>query len=133
MPKLTFLALLLTLLTGCGTTDSQMLEQGRSASYIQGFHDGRHSGMQEAGNHYEHYIRDHDRFDADAEYRSGWQDGEAEGIKLQKQATQVGNIAAGAYQSHQIEKEVERQTDMDGVAREAVRGVDTSELESLEN
>jgi hypothetical protein len=36
-------AALLTLLlvTGCGTTDSQMQQQGHSQAYIMGFHDGR--------------------------------------------------------------------------------------------
>lgn len=43
-------------LTACGTTDSTLREQGRSEAYVTGLHDGRHSGMQEAGNEFEHYI-----------------------------------------------------------------------------
>jgi len=116
---------------GCGTTDSQLLEQGHTASFVQGFHDGRHSGMQVAGNEFEHYIRDHDRFESDQEYENGWIEGEAEGIRLQQRAMEVGNIAAGAYQGHQIGKEVDKQTDPDSAARKAVRNVDTSGLDSL--
>ena len=59
-------------LTGCGTTDSALTESGRSETYIQGFHDGRHSGMREAGNNYEHYIRDQSKFDSEPDYRDGW-------------------------------------------------------------
>ena len=52
--------LLLSLLaTACGTTDSSLKDQGKSEAYVTGFHDGRHSGMREAGNEWEHYIRDH--------------------------------------------------------------------------
>jgi hypothetical protein len=40
----------LLLLVACGTTDSTMRQAGHNEAYVQGFHDGRHSGMQEAGN-----------------------------------------------------------------------------------
>ena len=48
-------ALSAVLLAACGTTDSQMQQQGHSMAYIQGFHDGRHSGMKEEGNEGELY------------------------------------------------------------------------------
>src|SRR5210317_1822269 len=72
--------ILSTLVTvGCGTTDSALKEQGRSQSYITGFHDGRHSGLKEAGNNYEHYIKDTERFKSDTDYQEGWLAGEVEG------------------------------------------------------
>ena len=60
------------LLTAWGTTDSQLQQQGRSQAYITGFHDGRHSGMKEEGNNFEHYIRDEARYNSDPDYRTGW-------------------------------------------------------------
>ena len=54
-------------------------------------------------------------------------------MKLQDQATMVGNAAAGAYSGYQVGKEVDKQTDFDKIAREAVKDVDTSELKNLEN
>jgi hypothetical protein len=59
-------------LMACGTTDGSLKEQGKTEAYIQGFHDGRHSGMKEEGNHYEHFIKDEARFAGDPDYKSGW-------------------------------------------------------------
>ncbi len=46
-----FLASLLPLLLSCSTSDTTLRESGRSDAYIAGFHDGRRSGMNEAGNY----------------------------------------------------------------------------------
>lgn len=120
-------------LAGCGTTDSALIDSGHSETYIQGFHDGRHSGMREAGNNFEHYIRDEDRFGSDSDYRAGWLSGEIEGKQLQAQADAIGRTASGAYQAVEIEKEVDKSTDYDQFAKDAVKGVDTSSLNGLEN
>lgn len=109
-----------------------MREQGHTDSYVQGFHDGRHSGMKEQGNNYEHYIRDVERFEKDAEYKAGWLAGEAEGKKLQKQATEIGAVAAGAYSGYKINKEVKKNQDVDQIGKDVLKGVDTSDLEALE-
>jgi hypothetical protein len=129
--KLLTVFLMLVTLAACGTTDSSLKDQGKSEAYIQGFHDGRHSGMSEEGNPYEHYIKDEARFVADLEYKSGWLAGEVEGKALQDQATSIGNAAAGAYSGSQIIKEARKSTDADKAARDAVKGVDTSGMDSL--
>ncbi len=122
-----------SLLAACGTTDSTMRSQGHSDAYVVGFHDGRHSGLQEAGNEWEHYIRDYERFESDAEYKSGWLAGEAEGKRLQAQATAVGEAAAGTYSGYQIDKEVKKSSPHpEKEARKVLKGVDTDELKSLE-
>lgn len=98
-----------------------------------GFHDGRHSGMREAGNSREHYIRDNQRFDTDSEYRAGWIAGETEGKSLQAQAQSIGNSAAGAYSGQRISEEVDHaQPDPQKIANDVLQGVDTSELKSLQ-
>ena len=58
-------------LNACQTTDSSMREAGHSEAYVAGFHDGRHTGMEEAGNTWEHYTRDHERYDNDEQYQAG--------------------------------------------------------------
>ena len=129
--RILFVLAVAILLSACGTTDSTLQQQGHNQSYITGFHDGRHSGLKEAGNHYEHYMKDTERFESDSEYRDGWLAGEAEGKKLQAQAVAAGNAAAGAYGAHQIGKEIDKH-DPDRVAKDAVKEVDTDALESLE-
>ena len=125
------LACVLVLLAACGTTDSQLQQSGHSQGYITGFHDGRHSGMQEQGNSFEHYIRDHERYSSDPEYKAGWDEGEAEGIKLQAQATAIGTGAAAGMTASSVGKQVDKQTDGDRAARKALKHTDTSGLENL--
>lgn len=114
---------------GCQTTDSALQSAGRSESYITGFHDGRHSGMKEAGNYLEHMVKDVQRFETDTDYREGWLAGEQEGIRMQNQA----NAAVGSAAGHQIatdaDKSVEHEIDKAG--REATKNVDTESLKIL--
>ena len=120
-------------LTACGTTDTAMRDQGRSDSYVIGFHDGRHSGMKEAGNEWEKYIRDHERFETDADYKSGWLAGEEEGKRLQAQAQAVGEAAAGSYSGYQVDKAIEKSgPHPEKAAKKAMQGVDTDALKALE-
>ena len=123
----------LFLVAACGTTDTAMRDAGRSDAYVTGFHDGRHSGMQEAGNQWEHYIRDHERFDADADYKAGWLAGEAEGKRLQAQAKAIGEAAAGTYTGYRVGEEADKAgPHPEKAAKEAMKGVDTEVLKSLE-
>ncbi len=114
-------------LTGCATTDSTLRDQGHSESYVQGFHDGRHSGMAEAGNFLEHVVKNSQRYANDAEYRAGWLAGEAEGKQMQQEA----NAAAGAYTGSQIRNEYKKSHDYDAIGRDAMKGIDPKSLEPL--
>lgn len=127
------LLLCLAFLASCETTDSTLRSQGHSESYVQGFHDGRHSGIKEAGNIWEHYVRDHERFASDSEYQKGWKAGEAEGKHLQEQAKALGDGMAGSYTGYKVGKEVDKsKPDPNKAAQEAMKGMDTSGLKSLE-
>ena len=121
------LLLSLGVLAGCGTTDTAMREQGRSESYVLGFHDGRHSGMKEEGNVFEQFIRDQSSFENNPEYRDGWLAGEKEGQKLQYQA----NIASAAYSDYQAGKAYDRSNNIDKIANDAIKDIDTSDLNEL--
>jgi hypothetical protein len=126
------LTLTLIALAGCQTSDSALREQGNSEAYVLGFHDGRHSGMKEAGNNWEHYIKDFERFESDTEYKVGWLAGEAEGKRLQAQATSIGNAAGGAYTGYQIGKEANKaEPHPKAIAKDVMKDVDTKELEAL--
>ncbi|YCO00635.1 hypothetical protein ACB087_06295 [Vibrio sp. VNB-15] len=111
---------------GCGTSDSALKQSGHSEPYIQGFHDGRHSGMSMAGNDFEHYIRDEARYKSEPDYHQGWDAGELEGRKLQIQAASLGEGVADTYPTNSAG------FDPDKVAKDALKDVDMSELENLE-
>lgn len=124
--KRLLLILLFTLIsTGCGTSDSTLINSGHNMSYIQGFHDGRHSGMQETGNNFENYIKDEKRYESDADYKQGWVAGESEGKKLQSEAVAVGEGIAGSY------PQKSKTTDAENVAKDVLKGVDTSDMKNL--
>ena len=133
MHKFTMLLFLSTsiLLGGCETTDSQLVQQGRSSEYVIGFHDGRHSGIKEAGNPFDHFIRDEKRFAEDDKYRAGWLDGEIEGKRLQAQADNVGKALGNAYTTGKVQKELDK-NDPDRVADDVLKNTDTSVLKNLE-
>ena len=114
-----------------GTTDSSLRGQGHNDSYVIGFHDGRHSGMREAGNNFEHFVQDRERYDTDDDYREGWLAGEDEGKRMQAQADAVGNAAAIGI-AVEAASESSKNSDTSKEAMEkATRDIDTAELESL--
>ena len=120
------LCLLTVMLGGCVTSDSTLQEQGRSESYITGFHDGRHSGMKEAGNYLEHIVKDTQRFKDDADYQAGWLAGEAEGKRIQEQA----NAASGSYNAGKAaDKAGPHPHD---AMKKATKGINTGDLKVLE-
>lgn len=121
---------LLFMASACQTSDTTLREGGHNNSYIVGFHDGRHTGMREQGNVFEHFIQDRERYESDQEYREGWLAGEAEGKKVQLQADMVGGAAAGAYSATKNSKKDHSHGAKDAMNK-AVRNVDTSELEKL--
>jgi hypothetical protein len=120
------LSLLIIVLGGCSTSDSALREQGRGESYITGFHDGRHSGMKEAGNYLEHIVKDTQRFKDDTDYQAGWLAGEVEGIRIQQQA----NAASNSYNAGKAaDKAGPHPHD---AMKDAMKGVNTDDLKVLE-
>jgi hypothetical protein len=120
--------LLLIFLSACATSDSTLRTAGKSEAYITGFHDGRHSGMKEAGNYLEHIVKDVRRFEEDTEYREGWIAGEAEGVRMQNDA----NIAVGTAGSKQTAKEIEKsKPDSKAIGRDVMKDTDTSNFKYL--
>ena len=120
------ISVLTVLLSGCETSDATLRDQGRSESYVMGFHDGRHSGMREAGNYFEHIVKNTPRFKDDADYRAGWLAGETEGKRMQEQA----NAAAGTYNAGKIaDKAGPHPHD---AMKDATKGINTDDLKVLE-
>ena len=129
--SLPFVLVVTLMLGACGTTDSQLESQGRSQAYIDGFHDGSKSGMEEAGNNFSHYVKDEERYQSEPDYRAGWDAGETEGETLEAEAESVGKAAATGMAVDSINKETQKSTDMDRVAKDAVKGVDTTGMDAL--
>ena len=116
------------LLSGCATSDATLRESGHSEAYIQGFHDGRHSGMNEAGNFLEHMVKDTQQFADNPDYRAGWHAGEAEGIRMQQEA----NSASGGYSNDNVRKEIKKsQPNANAIGRDVMKDVDPSTFDSL--
>ena len=67
------LGVLLTL-TGCQSTEQQLLGQGHPPAFVDGFSQGCGSGRRAAGEAGE-FHKDVPRYLQDAEYESGWDDG----------------------------------------------------------
>lgn len=120
-------------LNACQTTDSSMRDAGHNDAYVIGFHDGRHTGMEEAGNTWEHYTRDHERFDSDEQYQAGWIAGEIEGRRVQEQARAVGEAVGGTYTGYRVGEEANKAgVHPHKIANDVMKDVDTSELKVLE-
>ncbi len=121
---------LLLVLAGCQTSDATLRESGKSEAYITGFHDGRHSGMKEAGNYLEHMVKDAKRFEEDADYREGWLAGEQEGIEIQRQS----NAAVGSAAGYKISQDAEKSSkhDINKAIKSGTKDIDTDALKSLE-
>jgi len=130
MPRYLILLLIL-FLSACGTTDSTLRKQGHNDAYVIGFHDGRHSGMREAGNHFEHFVQDRERYDTNDEYREGWLKGEEEGKRIQAQADAVGNAAAIGIAVDAAKTSSGHSGMGEEAMEKATRNVDTSVLENL--
>ncbi|MCD9485466.1 hypothetical protein GLP25_20100 [Photobacterium phosphoreum] len=81
--------------------------------------------MQEGGNSFENYIKDENRYESDADYKQGWLAGELEGQKLQAEATTVSKGITGSYPKKS------ETVNLDDVAKEALKGIDTSGIQSL--
>ena len=124
----TILLSLTVLLGGCATSDSTLREQGHSDAYVLGFHDGRHSGMQEEGNYLEHYVKDYEKFATDREYAAGWMAGEMEGKSLQDQSQAV----ADGYTGYEIGQEADKASvHPKKITKDVMKGVDTSDFDKL--
>jgi hypothetical protein len=125
---LVFIVAFPSLLSGCATSDATLRESGHSETYIQGFHDGRHSGMNEAGKNLEHMVKDTQKFADNPDYRAGWHAGEAEGIRMQQKA----NSASGGYSNDNLKKEIKKsQPDANAIGRDVMKDVDPSTFDSL--
>ncbi|TXS90784.1 hypothetical protein FV139_17565 [Parahaliea maris] len=121
--------LLVLMAAGCETTDSSLQAAGKTEAYITGFHDGRHSGMKEAGNYLEHMVKDTQRFETETDYREGWLAGEEEGIRMQQQADAAVGSAAGYQITKDANKSVKR--DIEKAGKEATQNIDTDSLKNL--
>ena len=60
---------------GCTSTRNRFIEAGYDPVYVDGYEDGRTSGYFVARGHSSRIKKDTRRYDGDAEYRRGWDDG----------------------------------------------------------
>jgi hypothetical protein len=80
MKMLAIAAILCLPLVSCVGTQmkqkhDQLIAQGYSVAYADGFSDGWGSGQQAGGNPYAPFTKDVPRYLHDTEYKTGWDDG----------------------------------------------------------
>ncbi len=63
------------IISGCATQKEIMIQEGHSVAYAEGFDDGCHSGKKAAGNMFEHFKKDENKFERLGKYAQGWSDG----------------------------------------------------------
>lgn len=84
-------------LSACVTNGQMMTQSYISDSYMTGFHDGRHSGLNGAGSTSISLVKDLTRYENDDSYREGWLAGEAEGQRIRQELASLrANQAAKA-------------------------------------
>lgn len=114
------------ILSGCASTSEQMQEQGYPAAYADGFEDGCHSGKKAGGSYFDLFKKDENRFNTDREYAQGWSDSYRQ-CETEQEASE-----RQARMSMQWQKmDQDRKNNLDHVALDAVKGIDTSGFEAL--
>ena len=118
------------LLAGCASQKETMIKQGYPLAYTEGFEDGCHSGKKAGGNLFDQFKKDVRRFEADNQYAQGWSDAfrqcESEQEAIQRQT----RIAIEQQKLSEQRKQTKLQQQYH-LEREAVKGVDTSNLKYL--
>lgn len=117
-----FVAAALSLgLVGCATEAERMAKEGYPPGYTHGYDDGCHSGKMAGGNVFEHMKKDVHRYGSDSDYKQGWDDGFGACEKQQEVTDRA------------VQRSIEQQqrSHSDDMAKEALKGVDTSGLKNM--
>jgi len=65
----------IVMFSGCASTAEMMRQQGYGPNYSQGYGDGCTSGKKAGGSMFDQFKKDVRRFDSNAKYKEGWNDG----------------------------------------------------------
>lgn len=115
------------ILTGCASTSEQMQQQGYPEAYADGFEDGCHSGKKAGGSYFDQFKKDVNRFNTDKEYAQGWSD------SYRQCETEQEALARQTRMNIEWQKmDNERKNNLDHAALDAMKGIETSGLKSLE-
>jgi hypothetical protein len=115
---------------GCATTGQEMTAKGYPPHYADGFDDGCHSGRKAGGSLFDQFKKDVSRFERDSQYAQGWSDGFRQCETEQESAMRQARMA---IEQQRLAEERKRNQDAKQreLEREALKGVDTSNLKSL--
>jgi len=117
----------LLLLSGCATQKETMIKEGYPLSYAEGFDDGCHSGNKAGGSLFDQFKKDTRRFEQDSQYAQGWSDGFRQ-CESQQEATQRQTRMAIEQQKLTEQRKQNKLQEQYHLEREALKGVDTSNL-----
>lgn len=117
-------------LAGCVSTQEAMIKQGYPPAYAQGFDDGCHSGRKAGGSLFDQFKKDVPRFERDKEYALGWSDAFRQCETEQENALRQQRMVLEQQRLQELRKQ-NQLTNEHALEREALRGVDTSGLQSI--
>lgn len=117
-------------LAGCVSTQEAMIKQGYPPAYAQGFDDGCHSGRKAGGSLFDQFRKDVPRFERDKDYALGWSDAFRQCETEQENALRQQRMVLEQQRLQELRKQ-NQLTNEHALEREALRGVDTSGLQSI--
>jgi len=124
-------ALLPTLfLSGCASEGERLMREGASPEYAKGYDDGCSSGKKAAGDMFSQFHKNIRAYQANGDYRQGWNDGHEEcksELMNHYRQQEIGIQQQRAYDEH---KWLENQNQKDMV-KDAMPTLSKEELETL--
>ncbi|MBW1660097.1 MAG: hypothetical protein JRJ48_06335 [Deltaproteobacteria bacterium] len=127
-----FLSLALFVLfifTGCASQKEQLIKQGASPAYAQGFEDGCHSGKKAGGSWFDSFKKNTHLFNTNPDYKQGWIDGYNE---CEKQQEALERQNRNAIEQQKLMEQKRHDKWMEKKDNDYLKGIDTRGLEKLE-
>ncbi|RTZ93443.1 MAG: hypothetical protein DSY91_02135 [Deltaproteobacteria bacterium] len=128
-----FLALMLIgsfILLGCVSQKENLIRQGASPAYAQGFEDGCHSGKKAGGSWLDQFKKNTHLFNTNPDYKQGWIDGYNE-CEKQQEAFERQNRNTIEQQRLMEEKRHDKWMEKHYNDKELLKGIDTRGLEKF--
>jgi hypothetical protein len=119
----------LFIFAGCASERDNLIKQGASPAYAQGFEDGCHSGKKAGGSWFDQFRKNVKQFNSNPDYKQGWLDGYDE-CEKQQEALERQNRNSVEQQRLLEQKRHDKWQEKHN--NDYFKGIDTSGLDKLE-
>ena len=114
---------------GCASQKEQLIKQGASPAYAQGFEDGCHSGKKAGGSWFDSFRKNTHLFNTNPDYKQGWIDGYNE---CEKQQEALERQNRNAIEQQRLMEQKRHDKWIEKHDNDYFKGIDTRGLEKLE-